>query len=136
MLAGCVADQRLETVEFYKVSKLKIEPLRPRTKPPTPWRGVSPARAVYRERGPSAASRADLPGEMLELHLRMLDAGGSNSTTVSLGRSGDRACQYVPNPTPVRRFAMTDQTSGMVDAASLGLLFATVGQLLMSVAAE
>jgi hypothetical protein len=31
---------------------------------------------------------------------------------------------------------MTDQTSGMVDAASLGLLFATVGQLLMSVAAE
>jgi hypothetical protein len=36
----------------------------------------------------SAASRADLPGEMLELHLEMQYAGGSNSTAVSLGALG------------------------------------------------
>ncbi len=47
-----VQDPRLETVEFYKVSKLKVGP--PETEdelPPPPWRGVPPPLAVYRERG-------------------------------------------------------------------------------------
>jgi hypothetical protein len=45
-------DTRLETVELYKVSKLKVGP--PETEdqaPPPPWRGVPPPLAVYRERG-------------------------------------------------------------------------------------
>jgi hypothetical protein len=47
-----VPDPRLETVEFYRVSKLKVE--LPETEveaPPPPWRGVPPPLAVYRERG-------------------------------------------------------------------------------------
>jgi hypothetical protein len=47
-----VVDPRLETVEFYKISNLKVrgreteeEPLAP------PWLGVPPPLAVYRERG-------------------------------------------------------------------------------------
>lgn len=48
-----VPDPRLETVEFYKVSNLKVGP--PETlddeAPPPPWRGIPPPLAVYRERG-------------------------------------------------------------------------------------
>ncbi len=47
-----VADPRLETVEFYKVSNL--ETIRPQieeeTQPP-PWHGVAPPLPIYRERG-------------------------------------------------------------------------------------
>jgi hypothetical protein len=47
-----VPDQRLETVEFYKVSNLKVEPSETEDQaPPPPWRGVPPPLAVYRERG-------------------------------------------------------------------------------------
>jgi hypothetical protein len=47
-----VADPRLETVEFYKVSKLKVGlPEAEDEAPPPPWRGVPPPLAVYRERG-------------------------------------------------------------------------------------
>ena len=47
-----VADSRLETVEFYKVSKLKISvsEVEGETQPP-PWHGVPPPLPVYRERG-------------------------------------------------------------------------------------
>ena len=47
-----VPDARLETAEFYKVSKLKVGPLEAvnETTPP-PWRGVPPPLEVYRERG-------------------------------------------------------------------------------------
>ena len=47
-----VADPRLETVEFYKVSNLKdtVHEVAEET-PPPPWRGVPPPLSVYRERG-------------------------------------------------------------------------------------
>jgi hypothetical protein len=47
-----VTDPRLEAVEFYKVSKLKVglPEAKDETMPP-PWRGVPPPLAVYRERG-------------------------------------------------------------------------------------
>jgi hypothetical protein len=47
-----VLDAQLETVEFYKVSKLKVGPPEAvdETTPP-PWRGVPPPLEVYRERG-------------------------------------------------------------------------------------
>ena len=47
-----VADPRLETVEFYKVSNLKdtVREVVEET-PPPPWRGVPPPLSVYRERG-------------------------------------------------------------------------------------
>ncbi len=47
-----VPDPRLETVEFYKVSKLKVglPEAKDATMPP-PWCGVPPPLAVYRERG-------------------------------------------------------------------------------------
>ena len=45
-------DQRFETVEFYKASKLKAGlPEAEDRAPPPPWRGVPPPLAVYRERG-------------------------------------------------------------------------------------
>ncbi len=71
-----VPDPRLEAVEFYKVGKLKVgqpEAEKEEASPP-PWRGVPPPLAVYRERS-SAARRANLSGEVLELHLGMPDAG-------------------------------------------------------------
>ena len=47
-----IPDPRLETVEFYKVSKLKVGlPEAEDEPPPPPWRGVPPPLAVYRERG-------------------------------------------------------------------------------------
>jgi hypothetical protein len=48
-----VADPRLETVEFYKVSNLKVIPCESQEGgiPPPPWVGVPPALSVYRERG-------------------------------------------------------------------------------------
>jgi hypothetical protein len=47
-----VADPRLETVEFYKVSSLKaIRPGLADETPPPPWRVVPSPLAVYRERG-------------------------------------------------------------------------------------
>lgn len=47
-----VADPRLEAVEFYKVSNLKITArgFEEETQPP-PWRGIPPPLPVYRERG-------------------------------------------------------------------------------------
>lgn len=47
-----VPDPRIETVEFYKVSKLKVgSPEVKDNAVPPPWRGVPPPLAVYRERG-------------------------------------------------------------------------------------
>jgi hypothetical protein len=47
-----VPDPRLETVEFYKVSKLKVAlPEAEDEAPPPPWPGAPPPLAVYRERG-------------------------------------------------------------------------------------
>jgi hypothetical protein len=47
-----VPDARLETVEFYKVSNLKVGPPEDEDEAtPPPWRGVPPPLAVYRERG-------------------------------------------------------------------------------------
>jgi len=47
-----VADPRLETIEFYKISNLKVTvgKVEEETKPP-PWRGVPPPLPVYGERG-------------------------------------------------------------------------------------
>ena len=54
-------DARLETAEFYKVSKLKVGPPEAvdETTPP-PWRGVPPPLEIYRERG-HRTCRANLP---------------------------------------------------------------------------
>jgi hypothetical protein len=47
-----VADPRLETVEFYKVSNLKVTVREVVEEAPTPpWHGVPPSLSVYRERG-------------------------------------------------------------------------------------
>ena len=47
-----VADPRLETVDLYRVSKLKVGlPEGEEQQLPPPWRGVPPPLAVYRERG-------------------------------------------------------------------------------------
>jgi hypothetical protein len=47
-----VADPRLETVEFYKVSNLKASACgAAQETPPPPWRSVPPPLPVYRERG-------------------------------------------------------------------------------------
>jgi len=46
-----VADPRLETVEFYKVSNLKDTVREVVEETPPPWRGVPPPLSVYRERG-------------------------------------------------------------------------------------
>jgi hypothetical protein len=47
-----VPDARLETAEFYKVSKLKVGPPEAVDETTTPpWRGVPPPLEVYRERG-------------------------------------------------------------------------------------
>ena len=47
-----VADPRLEIVEFYKVSNLKVAVRKvAEATPPPPWRGVAPPLSVYRERG-------------------------------------------------------------------------------------
>ena len=46
-----VADPRLETVEFYKVSNLKDTVREVVEETPPPWRGVAPPLSVYRERG-------------------------------------------------------------------------------------
>lgn len=47
-----VADPRMETVEFYKVSNLRVagHEVEDETQPP-PWRSVPPPLPVYRERG-------------------------------------------------------------------------------------
>jgi hypothetical protein len=47
-----VADPRLETVEFYKVSNLKVtEPAKGTHMQPPPWFGIPQPLPVYRERG-------------------------------------------------------------------------------------
>jgi hypothetical protein len=47
-----VADPRLETVEFYKVSNLRVERREAvEQKPQPPWCGIAPSLSVYRERG-------------------------------------------------------------------------------------
>ena len=47
-----VADPRLETVEFYKVSDLKVTKGEvEEEKPPPPWLGIPPPLRIYRERG-------------------------------------------------------------------------------------
>jgi len=47
-----VGDPRLETVEFYKVSNLKVTVRAVQEEPPPPpWHGVPPPLSVYRERG-------------------------------------------------------------------------------------
>jgi hypothetical protein len=47
-----VADPRLETVEFYKASDLRVTvcEIEEETQPP-PWRGIPPPLSIYRERG-------------------------------------------------------------------------------------
>lgn len=47
-----VADPRLETVELYKVSNVKVtaDQVQEET-PPPPWRGVPPPLRIHRERG-------------------------------------------------------------------------------------
>jgi hypothetical protein len=46
-----IADPRLETAEFYKVSRLKVIGRTVRKEVPPPWRGVPPPLSVYRQRG-------------------------------------------------------------------------------------
>jgi hypothetical protein len=42
-----VAESRLEAVEFYKVSKLKVGSREADDAPPPPWRGVTPPLVIY-----------------------------------------------------------------------------------------
>jgi hypothetical protein len=50
--AHTVPDPQLETVEFYKVSNLRVGPRETNDEAsPSPWRSVPPPLAVYRERG-------------------------------------------------------------------------------------
>jgi len=46
-----VADPRLETVEFYKVSNLEVTVREVQEETPPPWRGIPPPLSIYRERG-------------------------------------------------------------------------------------
>jgi hypothetical protein len=47
-----VADPRLETVEFYKVSNLRVTKCEvEKEKQPPPWLGIPPPLPIYRERG-------------------------------------------------------------------------------------
>jgi hypothetical protein len=46
-----VADPRMEPVDFYKVSRLAVEPRRRAPDPPPPWQGVAPPIEIYRGRG-------------------------------------------------------------------------------------
>jgi hypothetical protein len=52
-VAEPVADSRLETVEFYKVSKFVVDEREPPAtlSPPPPWHGAPPDLTVYRTRG-------------------------------------------------------------------------------------
>ena len=71
-----VPDPRLETVEFYKVSKLKVGlPEAEDEAPPPPLRGVTTAAGGLPRARSLATRRANLPGEVLELHLGMPGAG-------------------------------------------------------------
>jgi hypothetical protein len=71
-----VPDARLETAEFYKVSKLKVGPPEAvdETTPPFVARCSAAAGDLPRARS-SATCRANLPAEVLQLHLGMPDAG-------------------------------------------------------------
>jgi len=50
-MAEPVADERMEPVEFYKTSRLKVIERTTREVEPPPWLGVPPDLTVYRERG-------------------------------------------------------------------------------------
>ena len=73
-----VADPRLETVEFYKVSNLKdtVREVVEET-PPPPWRGVPPPLSVYRERGHRRLA-ARTYEEKCTLHLGMPNGSGDD----------------------------------------------------------
>ena len=78
-----VPDARLETVEFYKVSNLKVGP--PEAEDETTATAVArcstAACGLPRARS-SATCRANLPGEVLELHLGMPDASRDDHRSV------------------------------------------------------
>lgn len=46
-----VSDPRMEPVEFYKVTGLKVTPASEGGETPPPWRGIAPPIEVYRQRG-------------------------------------------------------------------------------------
>ena len=70
-----VPDPRLETVEFYQVTGLKVAPPQTLQAPPPPMaRGGAAARSLSPTRT-SASCRANLCGEMHELHPGLPDAG-------------------------------------------------------------
>ena len=50
-MAQPVADSRLESVEFYKASKIQVEEASPQESTPPPWHGVPPTLEEYRARG-------------------------------------------------------------------------------------
>ena len=78
-----VPDPRLETVEFYKVSKLKVglPEAEDETHATSVARCSAAACGLPRARS-SATCRANLPGEVLELHLGMPDAGRDDHRSV------------------------------------------------------
>ena len=68
-----VPDPRLETVEFYKVSKLKVGPPEAEEDAlPPPWRGVPAAATVYRERGHRRLAIRTFQEKCWKLHLGLL----------------------------------------------------------------
>ena len=70
-----VPDPRLETVEFYKVSKLKVGPPEAR-RMHCHRRGAASRRRYGLPRARSSAARhTNFPGEVLEVHLGLPDAG-------------------------------------------------------------
>jgi hypothetical protein len=69
-----VPDPRFETVEFYKVSKLKVGLPELRTSHSQLLAQCSTAACGVPRARSSATRRANLPGEVLELHLGMPDA--------------------------------------------------------------
>ena len=78
-----VADPRLETVEFYKVSKLKVGlPEAEDEATATSVARCSTAAGGLPRARSSATRRANLPGEVLELHLGMPDAGRDDYRSV------------------------------------------------------
>ncbi len=46
-----IANQDLETVDYYKAAKIQFKPGEPQIASPPPWTGIPPALAIYRERG-------------------------------------------------------------------------------------
>jgi hypothetical protein len=100
-----IPDPRLETVEFYKVSKLKVGLPGAKDEPPlSPWRGVPPPLCGVPRARSSATCRANLPREVLELHLGMSDASRDDHNQSNPSRRRYRTETFCYGPRSCRLY--------------------------------